>query len=111
MSFFGSQKQTFIRHSVCPSVLLHFFLQAGANAQECKDNLVQWMDNLVRRYANGHDVFDHSPNGTKIDGSFSGLRSGEWGKIVEYLGQSDVTRWRYAMENNAPPLCRVASWL
>ena len=64
-----------------------------------------WIDNIVRRcVGNRVNVFDLDEEGEKVDGSYGGLRSGEWSKVVAFLTSRGMRQWQQAMDTAIPPL-------
>ncbi len=41
-------------------------------------------------------MFDRNAEGVVVAGSYTGLQSGEWGKVMENLGTRDVEKWKQA---------------
>ena len=78
-------------------------LVLGLTAAACKANLITWLDSIFRRFANGADVFSVDGNDVKIDGSYEGLRAGEWNKIVAVLSTEEMDTWKTAMGGQVPP--------
>ena len=50
------------------------------------------------------DVFDVDEEGEKVDGSYGGLRSGEWSRVVAFLTSRGMRQWQQAMDTAIPPL-------
>jgi hypothetical protein len=76
----------------------------GATPAACKTNLVSWIDGLIRRFCPNFDNFDYDALDHKVDGSYHGLRGGEWAKVVEYMTRPDIVAWQTAMRGHLPPL-------
>lgn len=74
------------------------YIPTGLNAAESKANLVTWLNSVIKQYVDGADVFDFNVEGIKIDGGYSGLRSGEW------VGREEIEDWKFSMRNHVPPL-------
>ena len=70
-----------------------------------KTNLIIWIDNIFRGHVPpGVNIFDVDGRGSKVHGSYSGLRSGEGGKIIaEITSSQEIDAWRTAMKAQAPP--------
>ena len=79
-------------------------LVLGLTAAACKANLITWLDGIFRTFAHGADVFSVDGTNVKIDGSYEGLRSGEWNKIVAVLSTQEMDNWKAAMGGQVPPL-------
>lgn len=80
-------------------------LTLGANPQQSKRNLIEWIDRIIKQnIVQMADVCDRDRSGKKMDGSYSGLRSGEWSRIVEDLTNSDMRAWQRSMDLAIPPL-------
>jgi hypothetical protein len=79
-------------------------LVMGPSASACKANFITWMDGIFRKFVNGADVFAVDANDVKIDGTYEGLRAGEWNKIVAFLSTEEIDNWKRAMGEQAPPL-------
>lgn len=80
-------------------------LNVGHDAEESKKNLVKWFDEVVGKYVlPGTDVYDKDGEGKKVDGSYGGLRSGEWSKIVAFLTTRSMQQWQHQMDSATPPL-------
>ena len=44
------------------------------------------------------DVFEVDEEGEKVDGSYEGLRSGQWSKVVAFLTSRSMRQWQQAMD-------------
>ena len=44
------------------------------------------------------DVFDVDEEGEKVDGSYGGLRSGQWSKVVAFLTSRSMRQWQQDMD-------------
>ena len=77
----------------------------GIDAAELKENFVQWLDDIIRGAVKANvDVIDRDAEGAIVQGSYSGLRSGEWAKVVAQLATPALSRWHVAMLNVDPPV-------
>ncbi len=65
-------------------------LQLGANPASSRRNFIQWIDYMIRASVHGTDVFDRDAEGVVVPGSYSGLRAGEWGQVIQALGARDI---------------------
>ena len=78
-------------------------VQLGTTPTACKANLVEWMDGLIRKFcpnfnSYSYDILDH-----KVDGSYQGLRGGEWARVAEYMTtRQDIVAWQVAMRGPLP---------
>lgn len=62
------------------------------------------MDGLIRRHCPHFNSFSYDALDHKVDGSYQGLRGGEWAKVVEYMTRQDIIAWQVAMCGHVPPL-------
>ena len=77
----------------------------GATPSVTKANIVRWLDKLVlANVQRGTDIFDRDPDGDIVLGSYSGLREGEWNKVIAALGSSEILSWSAAMASHVPRL-------
>ena len=79
-------------------------LVMGATPAACKQSLVAWLDGIMRQYIPRVDVCDYNHMDLKVDGSYNGLRAGEWAKVVAYLTRPEIAVWQGAMCAPPPPL-------
>lgn len=88
-------------------------LVLGINADDSKKKFVHWMDEIIRTSIKPCvDVRDRDGLGNIVPGSYSGLRSGEWGIVIQKLTTPAISLWHCAMLNAVPPVscgrCKVA---
>ncbi len=65
-------------------------IQLGANPAASRRNLISWIDNIILANVHGVDVMDRDAEGVIVPGSYSGLRAGEWGQVLQALGARDT---------------------
>lgn len=80
-----------------------FHLQVGAAPAASRHN---WFDGVVQNGVNGRLQTIRRPGHRcrAVPGSYSGLRDGEWNKVVQALGSVPMRRWSAALNANTPPL-------
>ena len=78
-------------------------LGMGANPAACKQALVAWLDTIIRKYVQRVDVCDYDNLEREVDGSYNGLRAGEWAKVAAYLTRPEIVAWQGAMPPPPPP--------
>lgn len=80
-------------------------LVAGLTPAASKNQFVTWLDEIIRiNVQAGVDVCDRDGLGRKVPGSYSGLRSGEWSKVIQALTTPELNRWNVAMFDHVPIL-------
>ena len=50
------------------------------------------------------NIIDRDAQGVVVEGSYSGLRSGEWATALAHLTTPAMSRWHVAMLNQHPPV-------
>ena len=71
----------------------------GINPADSKQNFVQWLDNIIWLCVQpGVDVIDRDAQGDVVQGSYSGLRSGEWEKVIMQLTTPALSQWNGAQD-------------
>ncbi len=76
----------------------------GANPAASRQNLINWIDNIIWANVHGVDVMDRDAEGVIVPGSYSGLRAGEWGQVLQALGARDIRLWSATLDAHNPPL-------